>query len=197
MKKCLMILCMFVFIMIGCNDSNNNEVIDNTEEPEILFPTEEPDVVIPEEPDVVIPDVIPDVDVNELSLSERFVLSHNEWRDDVGVIPLVWNEGIAETATEWAQQLVDENDFYHDPNRGGYGENIAMGYRNPEDVVSAWCEEIQNYDYETNTCCEGCVCGHYTQAVWSDTIEIGCGWAGTIWVCRYYPPGNYIGQKPY
>ena len=44
-------------------------------------------------------------------------------------------------------------------------------------------------------------CGHYTQVVWANTLSVGCGVAvcptGTIVVCNYAPPGNYVGEKPY
>jgi len=56
-----------------------------------------------------------------------------------------------------------------------------------------------NYNYKTNRC-KG-MCGHYTQIVWRDTKELGCGVARggdrEIWVCDYSPPGNYQGRLPY
>jgi pathogenesis-related protein 1 len=52
--------------------------------------------------------------------------------------------------------------------------------------------------------------GHYTQMVWKNTKEVGCatatvsgksssGLSGVVvyLVCRYSPPGNIVGQKPY
>jgi pathogenesis-related protein 1 len=43
--------------------------------------------------------------------------------------------------------------------------------------------------------------GHYTQAVWNSTTSIGCATASNanaeVLVCRYNPPGNFIGQAPY
>lgn len=30
--------------------------------------------------------------------------------------------------------------------------------------------------------------------VWKNTTKIGCGAHGSYLTCRYYPPGNYIGQ---
>ena len=45
------------------------------------------------------------------------------------------------------------------------------------------------------------VTGHYTQMVWKGTTEVGCATASgtelTYLVCRYSPPGNIVGQKPY
>lgn len=44
--------------------------------------------------------------------------------------------------------------------------------------------------------------GHYTQMVWHSTRLIGCGVAEcgddtSLWVCQYYPGGNYQGQLPF
>ena len=85
-----------------------------------------------------------------------------------------------------------------------YGENLYWSYNKSPDskmVVDAWGSEIKDYDYATNTCNPNKVCGHYTQVVWRDTKEVGCGVAycgkEQVWVCNYSPPGNFVGQKPY
>ncbi len=71
-------------------------------------------------------------------------------------------------------------------------------------------DEDASYDYANNTCAANAVCGHYTQVVWRDSTELGCGMANCtvnnpfggsgpwqLWVCNYNPPGNYVGMKPY
>jgi hypothetical protein len=75
--------------------------------------------------------------------------------------------------------------------------------------VALWAAEAPNYDYATNTCAAGQVCGHYTQLVWRATTQVGCatvqcttgspfgGGNWTFTVCDYSPPGNYVGQRPY
>jgi len=92
-----------------------------------------------------------------------------------------------------------------------YGSNAfaGTGKYTPAEVVAAWVAEDANYDYATNTCASNAVCGHYTQVVWRDSTELGCGMANCtannpfgkgpwqLWVCNYNPPGNYVGQKPY
>ena len=51
--------------------------------------------------------------------------------------------------------------------------------------------------------CSGGECRGYTQLVWSDTTEVGCGSAicqdskAQVWVCQYLPQGNIIGTRPY
>ena len=60
-------------------------------------------------------------------------------------------------------------------------------------------------DYVTNSSTDATkAVGHYTQIVWKNTTKVGCGIANSLtdrggeWVvCRYSPPGNYVGQKPY
>jgi hypothetical protein len=93
-----------------------------------------------------------------------------------------------------------------------YGSNAfaGTGKYTPAQVVEAWVSEDANYDYATNTCASNQVCGHYTQVVWRDSTELGCGMANCtannpfggsgpwqLWVCNYNPPGNYVGMKPY
>ncbi|CAL2279522.1 unnamed protein product [Prunus armeniaca] len=98
-------------------------------------------------------------------------------------------------------------DFIDEHNRaraeGPYGENLAEGYGEMTggQAVKFWVTEKPNYDYASNTCV-GDVCGHYTQVVWRNSTHVGCarakcknGWMFVI--CSYYPPGNYIGERPY
>jgi len=60
-----------------------------------------------------------------------------------------------------------------------------------------WVAEKPKYHGEIMTADNYLVFGHYTQMVWKNTKEVGCGFAGSSLVCRYSPPGNYFGQKPY
>jgi hypothetical protein len=93
-----------------------------------------------------------------------------------------------------------------------YGSNAfaGTGTYTPAQVVQSWVSEDANYDYATNTCTPGQQCGHYTQVVWRDSTQIGCGmktcttnspFGGNdpwqLWVCNYNPAGNYVGESPY
>lgn len=138
---------------------------------------------------------------------------HNEVRanalptPDPPLPPLVWADDLAAEAQSYAELCT----FAHDQNRGFVGENLFVnapaGSQTGRSVVLGWASEAANYDYDNNSCAG--VCGHYTQIVWRDTTELGCGVAtcsgidgftnseGEIWVCRYRPPGNFVGERPY
>ncbi|VAW28221.1 hypothetical protein MNBD_BACTEROID06-1038, partial [hydrothermal vent metagenome] len=116
--------------------------------------------------------------------------------------PLEWDETLAKTALKWARQLKKEGCAFKHSRTKGLGENLFMGttgFYNPKDVVDSWGNEIENYNYEDNSCSG--VCGHYTQIVWATTKKVGCAKikcdGNDIWVCNYDPPGNWVGQKPY
>ncbi|MCS6813066.1 MAG: pathogenesis-related family 1 protein [Cyanobacteria bacterium] len=135
------------------------------------------------------------------SVAQEMVAAHNRWRSQVGVPPLRWSPQLASYAQDWANQLAARGAFEHRRD-SPYGENLFWGQGrrwSPTEVVNDWGSEVKDYDYATNSC-RG-VCGHYTQVVWRDTTEVGCGVARSgnqeIWVCNYNPPGNYLGRKPY
>ena len=144
---------------------------------------------------------------------EAMTAEHNRWRSRVGVPDLRWSDELADVAQNWADTLKEDGcGFYHSTG-SKYGENLLMssariysdGRRDlvdvsPRDAVDSWGNEVKDYTYATNSCSG--VCGHYTQVVWKDTQEVGCARAvcddkSQIWVCNYYPAGNYVGKKPY
>lgn len=134
---------------------------------------------------------------------DRMLAAHNQWRARVSVPALRWSPQLATYAQQWAAKLLAEDKFEHRPN-SPYGENLAFAggqQLSPDRVVEMWGNEVSHYNYATNRCAPGKVCGHYTQIVWRNTTEVGCGMARgnnkEIWVCNYNPPGNFIGQKPY
>lgn len=137
--------------------------------------------------------------------------AHDAARAEVSVSGLAWSKTVAVSAQQWANQLAATTcQLAHDPNRGGYGENLYMYSSTKAEpvpaaqVVGSWTAEAANYDAGTHTCTSG-ICGHYTQVVWADTRYLGCGVAfceannmqTQIWVCRYDPHGNVTGKQPF
>lgn len=136
----------------------------------------------------------------------RIILErHNYWRADVGITKkLEWSDEMAELAADWAKQLKENGcGFKHRPNNK-FGENLFKGTAGAYSaayVIDAWGEEKSDYDYDSNTCESGKMCGHYTQIIWETTTKVGCAKITCdgmdTWVCNYDPPGNWVGEKPY
>ena len=138
------------------------------------------------------------------SASAREMLRlHNQFRATLNLKPLVWSDRVAATAQDWADSLLKSGYFAHRP-KNKYGENmyeLRGGRGSAAQAFESWVSEAKNYDRKSNTCRQGGPCGHYTQVVWRNTRELGCGVARSpsreVWVCDYNPPGNYIGERPY
>lgn len=140
--------------------------------------------------------------------------AHNAVRAAVSASPglpdLAWSAELAQVAQNYATHLSTSCELVH--SHGAFGENLASfgGQRgDPGTVVQLWADERKCWTYgafmKSDACSSSCdACGHYTQLVWRDTQFVGCGVAdcpGTgareVWVCNYYPPGNFIGEPPY
>ena len=148
--------------------------------------------------------------------------SHNSVRAQLGLTPLRWSNRLAGYAQQWANHLASTQNCFmqHRPHGNGpfkqvHGENLF--WASPKSwsdgrvelqpwsiaqVVKAWADEVEDYDYNRNSCRSGAQCGHYTQIVWAESRQVGCAIAvcsdqSQLWVCNYDPPGNYIGERPY
>ncbi|XVE94079.1 hypothetical protein REPUB_Repub01dG0249800 [Reevesia pubescens] len=133
---------------------------------------------------------------------QDYLNAHNAARAAVGVGPMTWDNTVAAYAQNYANQRIGDCNLVH--SGGPYGENLAWssGNLSGTDAVGLWVDEKVNYDYNSNTCAPGKVCGHYTQVVWRNSVrlgcaKVGCSSGGTFIGCNYDPPGNVIGQKPY
>ncbi|HSC89555.1 MAG TPA: CAP domain-containing protein [Polyangiaceae bacterium] len=144
---------------------------------------------------------------------EEMLSAHNDARASVDPAPaggpmpaLAWSGTVAAQATSHAEKCKFEHS-----SGSGYGENIyaTSGTASPADVVGSWVSEVEDYDYASNSCADGAVCGHYTQVVWAKSLRLGCaaatctqnspfgGGEWQFWVCNYDPPGNFNGEPPY
>merc|ERR1711872_739211 len=163
------------------------------------------------------------------------VKTHNELRQRVasgqesnGAQPgasnmrkLVWNDELAEVAQRWVDQCKGP---VHDMNRNMcdgtlVGQNVywsSSSWSSTEDqlmasvdeVVTGWYSEVEFPGFDSSNISPfqsvpGA--GHYTQLVWADTHDVGCGlvhyqdggWFSTLTACNYAVRGNIIGGTMY
>jgi pathogenesis-related protein 1 len=148
---------------------------------------------------------------NNLLNIQEVLAAHNSLRNEVGVAPLTWSNELAAKAQAWANEVAKKNtgtnwNLFHSQTPG-LGENIAGGFTTGDSpakrVLLGWGEEEKvNFNTNTRKCIPGTTCGHYTQVVWRNTTQVGCGIAINpngkyILVCNYNPPGNYNNQPAY
>ncbi|KAK8601781.1 hypothetical protein V6N12_051606 [Hibiscus sabdariffa] len=133
---------------------------------------------------------------------QDYLDAHNTARAAVGVEPITWDDTVAAYALNYANQRIADCNLEH--SGGPYGENLAWGGGDLSgtDAVAMWVNEGADYNYDSNSCASGKVCGHYTQVVWRNSVRLGCAKVtcnngGTFITCNYDPAGNVIGEKPY
>jgi uncharacterized protein YkwD len=145
-----------------------------------------------------------------LSAEARTILdTHNLHRADHCVRNLFWSRKLASDAQNWANACKFQHSTTAD------GENLAWGRPtlSLKDAVDRWYNEVSGYSFSNPACCSppktSVVVGHFTQVVWRNSTDVGCGWAtcpapapdgfnGTwqFLVCRYSPPGNFNVDTP-
>ncbi|CEJ93167.1 hypothetical protein VHEMI08776 [[Torrubiella] hemipterigena] len=118
--------------------------------------------------------------------------STNTYRSQHNASSVIWNNTLALYASEYLTKV--QCVFEH--SGGPYGENIAIGYGTATRAVEAWGDERVDYDFDKGEFTEKT--GHFTQLVWKDTTDVGCGRAlcghkGWFLACEYWPRGNVIG----
>ena len=142
----------------------------------------------------------------ETGIMEGITEAHNEIRRAHGVPDLTWDQEMVDISIEWIEHLDLSNNCTMEHNWDSpYGENLfwANYETTNELVVESWASEEEFYNYETNECTPGEMCGHYTQIVWEETKLVGCAMrvcendGGFLWMCNYDPIGNIVGQRPY
>ena len=143
--------------------------------------------------------------------------AHNTERSLYPIDPLTLapeTDELNSGSQQWAQHLLEIGKLQHSSSqeRNGAGENLFVVYTTQsytpnavaKQAVNAWYSEVKNYDYNNPTFSPST--GHFTQVVWKNTTDLGCGYAagattinGTAYtayyvVCRYSPAGNILGE---
>ena len=121
--------------------------------------------------------------------------AHNAQRAKHCAGPLAWSPRLAQAAQQWADALKAQGcKFGHKP-RNAFGENLAAGTSGTLDgraVADMWYDEVKLYKWPDGGF--SMETGHFTQVIWRETTQIGCGVATCngmdIYVCEYDPPGN-------
>ncbi len=133
---------------------------------------------------------------------------HQTYRSELQLPALSWSPALAKDALALAQHLASIDKGEHDQSiRGREGENLWWGTSDAfsfAQMVAMWGDEKKSFKYGVFPNCainRSAVVGHYTQIVWKNTRSVGCALAGNghndFLVCRYSPPGNVVGEKPY
>ncbi|NXW55472.1 CRIS protein, partial [Eurystomus gularis] len=139
---------------------------------------------------------------------------HNELRRGVkptasNMMKMEWSAAAANNAQKWANQCT----LSHSPAKMRTtnvlcGENLFMSsapFPWPY-VAQAWYNEEKDFDYGIGAKTQDAVIGHYTQMVWHNSNQVGCGVAYCpnskyqyFYVCQYCPMGNIISsiKTPY
>jgi hypothetical protein len=141
-------------------------------------------------------------------MREEVLHAHNKYRAQLKIQPLVWSLQLATHAKEWALHLAQTGGRLIHSTGSGEGENLwagTAGHFSSAKMVDTWGKEKKYFQYgifpNVSTSGNWTDVGHYTQIIWRNTTEVGCAKAASgkydIFVCRYSPPGNYIGQKVY
>ncbi|CAH1788623.1 unnamed protein product, partial [Owenia fusiformis] len=111
-------------------------------------------------------------------LGESCLAAHNKFRRMHQDTPdLTYSDDLAKSAQEWANYLTTIGFMKH----SGPGQNIYWSGKPDKDhpcgpVVDFWYNEKQYYSYSTTESTnpdESTL--HFTQVVWKNTKEVGCG----------------------
>jgi len=134
--------------------------------------------------------------------------AHNKYRAEAGVPPMVWSSALTAIAQRWADHLAK---FSHALEHSGMldlGENVAMsasGKKSAAALVQLFASEKRQFSGGTfpdvSRTGDWHAVAHYTQMVWRNTTEVGCGAAkgggNDYLVCEYAPEGNILAERVY
>jgi glioma pathogenesis-related protein 2 len=143
-------------------------------------------------------------------LRSNALSQHNVYRAAHRTPALKVDEDLNYTAQLYANYLAAKGKFEHS-GAPGIGENLFVYHTTAagvnegnlaKHVVKSWYDEVSLYNYETPNFSSQT--GHFTQVVWKDSTNVGCGISrgvsnikGTQYnsfyvVCHYNPAGNVL-----
>lgn len=139
---------------------------------------------------------------------EVILAEHNKYRAEVGVPALAWSDKLAEGAQRWANTIAALDQMKHSGTTG-VGENLAYWKGSSSSLstlIGQWGAEKQLFKFgafpDVSRDGKWLSVSHYTQIVWRQTTEVGCGVGHSagksdFLVCWYNPQGNFMGKVPY
>lgn len=142
---------------------------------------------------------------------------HNTYRTTHKSPAMTLSDSLNSTAQSWAENIAATGVFAHSSSsqRNGAGENLYASFTTAPSIaadtlaataVQNWYKEVANYDYANPVFASNT--GHFTQVVWKNSTQLGCGAAkgtktmnGKLYnafyvVCQYAPAGNMKGEFP-
>jgi hypothetical protein len=146
--------------------------------------------------------------------------AHNKYRAQINsenpgiqpLDPLTWSQTLADNAQKCAASYTSNDTCAHKCQRGSEGENLSCGTSAYAVAIDDWGSEKKCFKYGifpdtyNGQCDLDPYCkeykdwhcsGHYSQIIWRNTKQVGCGTANGWTVCRYLSHGNVHGDKPY
>jgi len=151
--------------------------------------------------------------INLNTLRSTALSQHNTYRNTHHSPDMTLSNSLNNSAQNWANYLATNGVFEH--SNSDAGENIYVSYTTASSVeaaplanqaVTSWYNEVSDYDYSNPGFSSQT--GHFTQVVWKNSTQLGCGAAQGVTtiqgnqynafyvVCQYAPAGNVTGQFP-
>jgi uncharacterized protein YkwD len=159
--------------------------------------------------------VLGQTSIDLAALRSVAVSQHNTYRATHKSPNITLSDSLNSSAQAWAENIASSGEFKHSTNRNNVGENIYASFTTETSIdsttlgnkaVSDWYSEVKNYNYASPGFSSST--GHFTQVVWKDSTQLGCGAAqgtatmnGTKYnafyvVCQYAAAGNVQEQFP-
>ncbi|KAI1374223.1 PR-1-like protein [Hypoxylon crocopeplum] len=138
--------------------------------------------------------------VDHATFTSAILNSTNVYRSTYNASSVRWNSTLESFASSYlsSSQSPSSDESCTMAHSGGpYGENLALGCSDAGSCVDMWAAESASYDYGSPRFAEAT--GHFTQLVWRDTTDVGCGArlcpanGGWYLACEYWPRGNVVG----